>query len=201
MAGTVCIAALCPSVSWAAHPCKAGLSPPGINQRLESRLVETFDCFGKNASRQSTIAAVECEDFVAGSIQREWSLDHFWLEDESRFMTVREIGAWLPIEGSLSGWEFLGSANEAGVQEKAAERAATGQPVVAVNNNGRTPGKVALVLPGALHNSGTYGIPVTRIAQTGARGAASSFVGCAFSYGFGRKKAPETLIYGYRGET
>ena len=199
LAASACMLGLYPGVGWAAHLCKAVPDPPGINVELESRLGEALKCFGENAPGQAVATVEACNDFVAASIQREWSLDHFWMEDENRFMTVREIKTWLPIEGSLSGWDFLGTANEAAAQASAAEKAGEGQPVVAVYHDGRDPGYVALVLPGELQNSGTYGIPVSRIAQTGLNNPANSFIGCSFSYGLGKKRAPETLLYGYRG--
>lgn len=191
---------LCPSVGWAAHLCKAVPNPPGIDAELETRLGDAFRCFDQHTAGQEADSAEKCKNFVADSIQREWTLDHFWLEDKSRFMTVREMKSWLSIEGTLNGWEFLGTANEASVHAGAAERAGAGQPVVAVYHSGSTRGQVALVLPGDLQNSGTYGIPVARIAQTGLNNSTNSFLGCAFSYGLGNTKASEALIYAYRGQ-
>ena len=189
-----------PSVGWAAHLCKAVPNPPGINVELETRLGDAFRCFDSEAAGQQPDPTEKCNDFVADSVQREWALDHFWMEDKSRFMTVREMKSWLSIEGSLNGWDFLGTANEAEVQAGAAERAGAGQAVVAIYHSGSARGHVALVLPGELQNSGTYGIPVARIAQTGLSNPTNSFVGCAFSYGLGKSKASETLIYAYRGQ-
>lgn len=200
LAVAACLMGLYPGVGWAAHLCKAVPDPPGINAELETRLGEGLKCFNDNAPGQAADLVKKCNDFVADSIQREWSVDDFWLSDKSRFMNVREIKTWLPIEGSLNGWEFLGTANEAAAHASAAEKAGAGQPVVAVYHDGRDPGYVALVLPGDLQNSGTYGIPVSRIAQTSLNNPANSFVGCAFSYGLGKSKASETLLYTHRGE-
>ncbi len=198
---TAGITVLSPTALLAAHPCKSASSTPGLNAALESRLAQAFNCFGQRTTGAVAGTLEACNSFVAHAVKREWSLEHFWLKDKSRFMTPEEMEEWLAIEGALRGWDLIGHAGEPDAHVQAAERAEAGKPVIALNLADGPKGRAALVLPGALHPSVNYGFPVVRIAQTGFNNPARSFLGCAFSYGFLNAKAQATVFYAYRGPT
>ena len=161
-----------------------------IDQALETVLYSKFACFGDGASDISA-----CNFFVGKSVHDVFGVPDFWLPDANRYMTTAEMVEWLPGGVGPLGWKRIGNGDDRDAHRLAADAAKNGQATIALWNPTGGVGHVALVLPGLLRDSGPWGIPVVRSAQTSLNSIGDAFVGCRISAGFGPDKQSNVVFW------
>jgi hypothetical protein len=180
------------AISAVAQNCPATLTvnDPATNAwtgKLLDALAADQTC--SSANTDSTFASTSaCNIFVGRVLKTVYGVDDFVVQppqDGKVYYTANEIATLLP---TWSGWSELGTADNQEVLNMAKAQADQQNLVIAVwfNNNG--PGHVALIGPGPLKPSGTWGGLNTPVSASFALNQpANAFLGqplaCAFNGG------------------
>lgn len=134
----------------------------------------------------------ECAQYAAKSLQTVYKLGDFFLAQSDRYMHVSEIAAFL---NDSKQWKMLGHAYEQDVLKEAQQYANGKKAVVALYVSSDGAGHLALILPGELHPSGSWGLSVPNSASFLSVDPAKSYVGKGLSYAFAKHHLKDVVIF------
>jgi len=160
-----------------------------LNNNWEKDLSKSLDEFVKCAKSNGDKAT--CGATVGQSLATVYKQDAFFSQKLNRFLVPNEISQ---IVEDSKRWKLLGFAYDQKVLDQAQEMANTNKPVIAVYRmNGSS--HVVLILPGALHFSGSWGFKVPNSASFSYIDPDKSYVGKGLSYGFAKSMMKNITLY------
>lgn len=135
-----------------------------------------------------------CNRFVGQALQRVWNIDDFKTGSPapSDYMLANDIASKLLTLKAK--WTELGRANDQDALNRAAAWASKGNAVVAVRPD-QPNGHVAIILPGPLSPSGSWGLKVPNSASFLYNNPKASYVGKPLSNAFGSDKKADVKLY------
>ena len=135
---------------------------------------------------------MDCYEFSGKALQTVYKLNDFYRPQEKRFLRVSEIIAL--VQDSKS-WTMLGPAYKQDVLKQAQQHANGKKAVIAVYTGSNGLGHVALILPGELQASGSWGLRVPNSASFLTAEPAKSYVGKGLSYAFTKQHLKDVVIF------
>ena len=153
---------------------------------LDESLKSFIDC---ESNGQST---TPCTNFVGETVNTVYQVNDFYSQKLGRYMLVNETAQYLE---SNPKWKQLGKAYEQNALKEAQQYANSGKAVVAIYLNDQGVGHMALILPGELQPSGSWGLSVPNSASFLTSDAEKSYVGKGLSYAFPRNILKDVVIY------
>jgi hypothetical protein len=135
----------------------------------------------------------KCAGFTGESVQKVYKINDFYAQKSGRYMTVNEIANF--VKGSDQ-WSLLGHSYEQTTLATAQDYANAKKAVVAVYLNTAGVGHVAVITPGELRASGSWGLNVPSAASFLPTEPEKSFVDKSLSYGFAKNMLKDVMIYG-----
>jgi hypothetical protein len=133
-----------------------------------------------------------CNNYTGEALNKVYKVNDFYSQQSKRFMTASEIATFL--KGS-SHWKSLGQPFDQKTLNAAQEHANSKKAVVAVFMNAQGVGHVAIVVPGELKPSGSWGLNVPPAASFLASDPAKSFVDKGLSFAFMKQMLKDVVIY------
>ena len=160
-----------------------------LNNNWEKDLSKSLEEFIKCAKSSGDKAT--CGATVGQSLATVYKQDAFFSPKLNRFLISNEISE---IVEDSKRWKLLGFAYDQKVLDQAQQMANTNKPVIAVYRmNGSS--HVVLILPGALHFSGSWGFKVPNSASFSYIDPDKSYVGKGLSYGFAKSMMKDITLY------
>ncbi|MDV3310272.1 MAG: hypothetical protein LOY03_15805 [Cyclobacteriaceae bacterium] len=135
---------------------------------------------------------MDCAEFSGKALQVVYKLNDFYQPQQKRFMHVGEIIAFLQDNKS---WTMLGPAYKQDVLNQAQQHANSKKAVIAVYSGTNGVGHVALILPGDLQASGSWGLNVPNSASFLTVEPAKSYIGKGLSYAFTKNHLKDVVIF------
>jgi len=132
-----------------------------------------------------------CNKFVSEAMKAAYYVEDFYDEKNNRHMLANEIYAYLKISPQ---WLLLGNASNQEALKLAQKEANAKKAVVAVLN-GSLNGHIALVMPGNLSNSGSWGLKVPNSASFFLNKPGKSYIGKHLGWAFPNSKKEKVLLY------
>lgn len=157
-----------------------------INNNWNSDLAEALQEF------TTCEGGPDCAQFSAKSLKTVYKLNDFYSAEENRYMRTSEIAAFL---NSSKQWKMLGHAYEQEALKEAQQYANGKKAVVALYLSPDGAGHVALIIPGELHPSGSWGLSVPNSASFLAVDPEKSYVGKGLSYAFAKHHLKDVVIF------
>lgn len=156
----------------------SGWLTDGSQRALYERLVGYLSC--PDDLVDGPLADLAACNYFAGRVLA----DVYGVGDFARhgggWLTANEIADY--VDRPVSSWSRLGAASDQRVLGEAMRAARDGYSVIAVKRG--QPGHVALVLPGALRESGNWGLQVPNSASFAYASPDRAYVFCRRSYAF-----------------
>ena len=135
----------------------------------------------------------QCYQYMAQSLQTVYQINDFSTGQSGKYMGPNEIADFVKDGGK---WEALGPAYDRNVLNKAQEYANAKKAVIAVYKSGETQGHMALILPGDLQISGSWGLKVPNSASFFLNNHDRSYIGKGLSYAFTKDMLRHVVVYG-----
>ena len=164
-------------------------SQPG-NQNWKKDLSQSFEAFIECTS--SNGEKYQCSSFIGESIAKVYKVNAFFSDKLSRFLQINEISKSV-VEGGQ--WNQIGYAYEQKALEKAQEEANGNRAVIAVYMTPSGIGHIAVILPGKLQYSGSWGFNVPNAASFLFNDSEKSFVDKGLSYAFSKNMIKDVILY------
>lgn len=148
----------------------------------------------KEALRQFTACGggADCAQYSGKSVQTVYKVNDFYSSQQDRYMQVVEIVDFLK---SSNQWKMLGHAYQQDVLKEAQERANSKKAVIAVYQDDDDASHLAVILPGELHASGSWGLQVPNSASFLKIDPARSYIGKGLSYAFAKHHLKNVVIF------
>lgn len=134
----------------------------------------------------------QCSGFIGESIAKVYKTNAFFSEKLSRFLRINEIPKSL-VENDQ--WTPLGRAYEQDALVEAQKQANASKAVIAVYTTANGIGHIALILPGKLQYSGSWGFNVPNAASFVFNDTSKSFVDKGLSYAFSKNMIKDVVLY------
>jgi len=160
---------------------------PNWNKELSAALEQFQACAPSTAGEPTKCSATQGE-----ALNTVYKINDFFSPKLGRQMTVNEVTAFLKESPT---WESLGPAYTQGTLTQAQQLANEKKAVVAVYQNASSVGHVALVLPGDLEASGSWGLNVPNAASFFLPEPSRSFVNKGLSFAFNKNMLKDVTIY------
>ena len=160
-----------------------------LNLNWSSELDSSLEKFKNCQDEESEIS---CQQFPGRSLDTVYDLDDFYKKTEKRYLSSYEISELLKDN---SRWSRLGHAYEPDILKQAQDNANAKKAVVAVYMNEAGEGHMALILPGELQPSGSWGLNVPNSASFFSKDPSKSYVNKGLSYAFSKKLIKDVLLY------
>lgn len=162
-----------------------------INAKWKSELEASMKEF--MVCKDTSINGVNpCSKYSGQSVATVYKLDDFYSDKYDRYLTGSEMAKFIK---SSDKWEQLGVSLLKDVLEKAQDAANKNIATVAVYSDDKGIGHVAIVLPGELSKSGTWGLDVPNSASFFVNEKGESYIGKGLSYGFRNMKRNRIFVY------
>lgn len=157
-----------------------------LNSNWNSELTEIL--------RQFTACdeSIDCAEYSGKSLNSVYKVNDFYSTQLDRYMHGIEIVDFLK---SSSKWKMLGHAYQQDVLKEAQQHANGKKAVVALYHDGNGSSHVALILPGELQASGSWGLQVPNSASFLLTDPARSYVGKGLSYAFAKHHLKDVVIF------
>jgi len=134
----------------------------------------------------------QCSRFIGESIAKVYKTNVFFSDKQSRFLHINEISKAMVENGQ---WMQIGHAYEQTALDEAQKQANANKPVIAVYNTPSGIGHIALILPGKLQYSGSWGFNVPNAASFLFNDSEKSFVDKGLSYAFSKSMIKDVVLY------
>lgn len=134
-----------------------------------------------------------CNIFVGESLKKVYLIDDFYSKKLNRYLLANEIADFLNTSGI---WTKLGNCNDQNALKEAQGYANLKKAVVAVLKDVTGQGHIALVLPGDLSWSPSWGLNVPNSASFFLNRKDKSYIDKKLSEAFLAAKKAEVLLYG-----
>jgi hypothetical protein len=156
-------------------------------QDLTASLDEFLKCTGTMTDGN------RCTNFIGESVNKVYKINDFYSQKSGRYMTVSEIASLIKDNGK---WSLLGHSYEQTTLATAQEYANAKKAVIAVYMNASGNGHVAVITPGELRASGSWGLNVPNAASFLPTEPQKSFVDKGLSFAFAKNMLKDVMIYG-----
>ena len=156
------------------------------NHDLNSLLNEFLSC------GELTPANTPCNIFLAKALESVYNISDFKKDGDSYF-SANEISTAVQVNDK---WTSLGKCSDQATLIEAQNYANLGKAVIAVYENNMGHGHVALVIPGELIASGTWGMACPNSASFFLNKANKSYVSKPLSFAFDNSIKADVIIYG-----
>ena len=161
-----------------------------LNQNWKKDLSESFqkfvECTNSNGEKYL------CSSFIGESIAKVYKTNAFFSDKHSRFLQINEITKSAVESGP---WNQIGYAYDQKALDKAQAEANLNKAVIAVYLTPSGIGHIALILPGKLQYSGSWGFNVPNAASFFFNDAEKSFVDKGLSYAFSKNMIKDVVLY------
>src|SRR5688572_2641129 len=161
-----------------------------LNENWKKDLIESLEQF--KTCTNSTGEKYLCSGFIGESIAKVYKTNAFFSEKQSRFLRINEITKNL-VENEQ--WTPLGHAYDQQALENAQNQANARKAVIAVYTTTNGIGHIALILPGKLQYSGSWGFNVPNAASFAYNDTEKSFVDKGLSYAFSKSMIKDVVLY------
>ncbi len=161
-----------------------------LNQNWRKDLAESFQQFIECTN--STGEKYQCSAFIGESIAKVYKTNAFFSDKLSRFLRINEISK-SAVEGGQ--WNQIGYAYDQKALDKAQKEANENKAVIAVYMTPGGVGHIALILPGKLQYSGSWGFNVPNSASFLFNDSEKSFVDKGLSYAFSKNMIKDVILY------
>lgn len=154
---------------------------------LNTSLQQFMSCKGTTADGTNP-----CHKYIGESLNVVYKINDFYSQKLGRFMVTSEIADFLKDNKQ---WTKLGPAYDQNVLKNAQDQANDKKAVVAVYMNTDGLGHLAMILPGELQSSGSWGLTVPNSASFLVTQPQNSYVGKGLSYAFGKGMLKDVILY------
>ena len=161
-----------------------------LNENWKSDLTVSLEQF--LTCTNSTGEKYECSTFIGESIAKVYKTNAFFSEKLRRYLRINEIPKSLGESGQ---WTSLGYAYDQDALVKAQNNANASKAVIAVYTTASGIGHIALILPGKLQYSGSWGFNVPNAASFSFSDSGKSFVDKGLSYAFAKNMIKDVVLY------
>jgi hypothetical protein len=161
-----------------------------LNQNWRKDLAKSFEQFVECTN--SGGEKYECSSFIGESISKVYNSNAFFSDKLSRFLRINEISKSV-VQGGQ--WNEIGYAYDQKALAKAQDEANANKAVIAVFMTPTGVGHIALILPGKLQYSGSWGFNVPNAASFFYNDAQKSFVDKGLSYAFSKNMIKDVVLY------
>ncbi len=161
-----------------------------LNQNWKKDLEDSFQKFVE--CTRSNGEKYQCSSFIGESIAKVYKTNAFFSDKHSRFLHINEITRSVVESGS---WNQIGYAYDQKALDKAQAEANLNKAVIAVYMTPTGIGHIALILPGKLQYSGSWGFNVPNAASFFFNDAEKSFVDKGLSYAFSKNMIKDVVLY------
>lgn len=161
-----------------------------LNQNWKRDLAESFQQFVECTS--SNGEKYQCSSFIGESIAKVYKTNAFFSDKLSRFLHINEITKSAFESGQ---WNQIGYAYDQKALDQAQEEANRSKAVIAVYMTPNGIGHIALILPGKLQYSGSWGFNVPNAASFFFNDSEKSFVDKGLSYAFSKNMIKDVVLY------
>jgi hypothetical protein len=165
-------------------------SGQSLNENWRRDLTTSLEKFRQ--CTQGTVEKYQCSGFIGESIANVYKTNAFYSEKHNRYLHINEISKSSLESGP---WTSLGHAYDQKVLEDAQKQANANRAVIAVYVTDSGIGHIALVLPGKLQFSGSWGFNVPNAASFVFNDAEKSFVDKGLSYAFSKNMIKDVILY------
>lgn len=155
-------------------------------QEVDAALQEFLDCANSSTDK------FHCSTYIGESIARIYHLDNLYSEKEGRYLLITEISKSM---SEHSGWKLLGHAYEQNVLVEAQKYANENKAVIAVYKTTTGVGHIAVILPGNLQYSGSWGVNVPNSASFSFVEPEKSYTSKGLSYAFSKSMIKDVELY------
>jgi hypothetical protein len=160
------------------------------NQSWKKDLAESFKAFIECTN--STGEKYQCSSFIGESIAKVYNTNAFFSDKLSRFLQINEISKSVVETGQ---WNQIGYAYDQKALDKAQDEANGKKAVIAVYMTPNGIGHIAVILPGKLQYSGSWGFNVPNAASFLFNDSEKSFVDKGLSYAFSKNMIKDVILY------
>lgn len=133
-----------------------------------------------------------CSKFTGESVNKIYKVNDFYSDELKRYLTNTEITKSLEEN---SHWKKLGFGLSQESLTEAQNSANSKKAVVAVFSDDNGIGHVAIILPGSLTPSGSWGLNVPNSASFFMNSPSRSYTGKSISYAFTKSMINKVIIY------
>ena len=161
-----------------------------LNENWKRDLTASLDKFRQCA--QGTGEKYQCSGFIGESIANVYKTNAFFSEKHNRYLHINEISRSSVENGP---WTSLGHAYDQKALEDAQKQANANHAVIAVYVTDSGIGHIALILPGKLQFSGSWGFNVPNAASFVFNDSEKSFVDKGLSYAFSKNMIKDVILY------
>ncbi len=161
-----------------------------LNNNWKQSLDESLKSF--MACKDNGAAINPCSKYVGESVNTVYQVNDFYSQKLGRYMLIEEIAEYL--KGDTK-WKTLGKAFNQDALKEAQQAANSKKGVVAIYLNSSGVGHMALILPGELQPSGSWGMSVPNSASFLLSDSGKSYVAKGLSYAFPRNVLMDVLLY------
>lgn len=169
----------------------SALSAQSLNPNWKKELNTSLEEF-KVCAPNNTGTPTNCTKLQGETLNTVYKINDFFSQKAGRYMTVSEIAGFLKKNGS---WTALGPAYLQETLTQAQQAANENKAVVAIYQNASAVGHVALVLPGELEPSGSWGLNVPNTASFFLPEPGRSFVAKGLSFAFTKIMLKDITFY------
>lgn len=169
----------------------SALSAQSLNPNWKKDLTASLEEF-KGCAPNNTGTPTNCTKLQGETLNTVYKVNDFFSQKAGRYMTVSELAGFLKQNGS---WTALGPAYLQETLTQAQQAANENKAVVAVYQNASAVGHVALILPGELEASGSWGLNVPSTASFFLPEPGRSFVGKGLSFAFTKIMLKDITFY------
>ena len=153
---------------------------------LEASLQQFINCTNSKGEKY------QCSSFIGESISKVYKTNAFFSEKLSRYLWINEIPKSFSENGQ---WKEIGRAYDQKALKLAQDQANAAKPVIAVYVTTSGIGHIAVILPGKLQYSGSWGFDVPNAASFLFNDSEKSFVDKGLSYAFTKNMIKDVILY------
>jgi hypothetical protein len=162
-----------------------------LNTNWQKDLTTLMDQFMSCTS--SSPDTYSCSALIAESVAKVYKLNGaLYSEKSKRYLQLKEVSQQL---AESSQWSVIGHAYDQKALTEAQELANAKKAVIAVYATPDGIAHLALILPGELQYSGTWGFQVPNSASFVLNDPSKSYVGKGLSYAFARNMIKDVTLY------
>lgn len=158
---------------------------PAWKKDLEASLQKFMEC------TESAGEKYECSTFIGEAMAKVYKTDAFYSQKLNRYLRINEISKSM-VE---TGWTQLGPAYEQNALEQAQKQANANKAVIAVYTTSNGIAHIAVILPGKLQYSGSWGFHVPNAASFVFNDTEKSFIDKGLSYAFTKSMIKDVILY------
>jgi len=161
-----------------------------LNENWEQDLANSMTQFMNCATTSPDKS--QCSSFISESLAKVYKVNAFYSDKLKRHLQIYEISKSMIDGGS---WTLLGYAYDQKALNEAQKCANASKAVIAVYTTTSGGKHIALILPGKLDYSGSWGFNVPNSASFFFDDPSKSYVGKGLSYAFAKNMIKDVALY------